>query len=306
MNIFIKFNHKSKGIDRFLQSFSIYEGCKLFYVNNIQEANRQETDIAIYGGFLPQELLYAHPQFKYYTFCSPFGQADLSGQNFLSPEIDILYYVVDLIKNGKITGTITSSKALAWSFDSFIYVPPVKVIDQDDIHFTLERQNYSMIGNNFRKHRNVVNQIAAVSRLTPKEKICVAGDTFYKPFESLFNCEFYSKDLPDKDYYKAISQHKMNFQCSWSESFSYITLEYALMGVPTIVSPCIDWVKSYILRVNNPDNPQEIYQAAQSLLNNKELYEDISEGLVSFAQDINKINQEQLYKVINENIVALL
>jgi hypothetical protein len=300
--VFIKSNHRQKGLGRFLESLQIDEKIEIVDIERLADISKHECDIAIFGGFLPQEIINFPFKKKYYTFCSPFGQADLSSADFYSTEISILHALQWYIQTKQITNGITQSKSLASRF-GYIYIPPVKIIKDSDVHYETSRKNYGLVGNNYRKHRNVVNQIAAISALEPREAIVVSDAINYKHFNNLFDCKFISPSMQtDEEYYKEIASHRLSFQCSWSEAFSYITLEYCMMGVPTICSPCIDWYPELACIVDNVDNWSNITAAANFLLKDKDKYWALSDYLSEWAKEFNRQNIDQLRETIYENL----
>lgn len=296
---FLKRNHAKTGIDRFVQTLTVHPDVTFHYLDSLEEISTHSCDIGIFGGFLPRELeSIQHIPIKYYVFCSPFGQADLSSQDFYSAETDLLLELSYFISQGIIKNALTASKSLAWRF-GFIHIPPYKLIDDNELVFNQHREYYGMLGNNFRKHRNVVNQIAAISWLDPIQSISIRHAKVYEYYGQLFNCTFIEQDLTtDEQYNEAISKHILSFQCSWSEAFSYLAFEYALMGVPTIVGPSIDWYPDKDCIVQNVDNPREIYEVAQNLLSDKMNYMAVSYNLRKWAIDFNKDNKEKLQEVI--------
>lgn len=311
MNIFIRANHKYKGIDRFLSSLSIHGQCKVRYINDINEASHHYDDIVVFGGFLPQEVAVfkqINKRFKniYTTFCSPFGQADLNSSDFYSPEIIQLMNVIKLREEGYVTNVFTQSKSLFWRF-GFAYIPPARIIPVSHKIFNKDRHNYGFLGNNLRKHKNVANQLAAISKLEPKEPIVVSDARLYEHYSKLFDCEFISKKPNDDGYFNEIASHRLNFECSHSEAFDYVVLEYALMGVPSIVAPCIDWYigvdedssEFYSPIVVNIDNPSEIYLRANSLLNDG-MYWEFSQDIQNWAWKFNESQGNLLYETIEK------
>lgn len=301
MNVYIKKNHEKTGLARFCESFSIVDA-SIEYIENLDNV---ECDIGIFGGFLPDDIEKAKARKKYYVFCSPFGQAELSSHDFYSSEITLLYYILTMRGQGAITDFLTPSISLASRFNG-IYIPPVKILDPSDIYYDNERAGYGFLGNNFRKHRNVVNQLAAIS-LLPKQNIVVRQPEVYKNYEMLFNCKFVDKIhveniKEDPGYYKEISKHILGFQCSWSEAFNYIALEYAYQGVPCIVSSCINWYPVPDCVVDNVDHWRNIYNAASRVLNNKNRYAEICADLKEWTNE-HKENSEIRFKEIAHTIV---
>lgn len=312
--VFVKDAFRKAGIGRFLESLELpflsqvseTSTIQFVYFNNIEETNEYKGDVAIYGGCLPEELEKSTSSTnKFYTFCSPFGQADLSSSEFYAPEIITLMNVMYFISTGTIKGCITSSKSLA-SRMGFIYIPMTRKVENKQIVFSFDRNGYSMLGNNFRKHRNVVNQIAAVSMLKPKMPIIVSNTEAYEHHARLFDCQFGAQDLKsDNDYWGSIAHHKLTFQCNFSESFSYLAYEYGIQGVPCICSHSIDWYPLKECIVDNPDNWEQIYTKAQLLLSDESLYRDCSYKIAEFTLAMARKNQEWLSEVVNENFIKL-
>ena len=312
IGVFVKEKYKKAGIGRFLESLGVpflsnrSDQIEFIYFADLSEHNDKEYDVAIYGGCIPEDLEKSTvSKNKFYTFCSPFGQADLSSQEFYSSETALLVDLLNRLKMGRIKGVLTQSKSLASRF-GFIYIPPVKKLDDKHVNFTFDRKYYSFIGNNFRKHRNVVNQLAAISMLYPKEPIIVSNADAYKYYAQIFNCQFAQQSIEDdNEYMLAISQHRLAFQCSFSEAFSYIAYEYAIQGVPCLCGPTIDWYPIKACKVYNPDSWSEIYSKAQFLLDDQSRYRDISYELAEFALSMAKKNVTWLAEVVNENFIKL-
>lgn len=303
MKIFLKANHKCTGIDRALSGFTIF-GAEIEYIDHILLANKFEGENAIFGGFIPAELGYVNSfRKKYYIFCSPFGQADLSGPNFYSPEIALFIELSRLYKTNILHGVLVTSRSIAGRFEWAKYCPTVfarkemPYVNQD------QRKNYGFLGNNTRKHKNVVNQIAAISMLEPKEPIVVRDKGMWTHFAELFNCEFKGTGpLTDDAYFEEIASHRLCFQCSWSESFDYQALEYMLCGVPVIGSPCLSWMntefaKTYLI-ADNIDSCYDIFYVAQHVLDYH--YDEASRAVEAIANEVNESNKEELERLYDE------
>lgn len=295
MVVFLRKNHLNTGTHRFLEALSIFDGCEIKLIDKIEESNI-DVPVGIFGGFLPQDIIKSTIKNKYYIFCSPFGQADLSDFQFYSLEIQILMQCFDLIKKGLIKNCITSSKSLEFRF-GFIYFPPVRFGIKEHVHINKDRKNYGFLGNNIRKHKNTANQLAAISLLNPKEPIVVRHGDAHAYWSYLFECDFIDKsNLTNEEYFKEIASHRLCFQCSFSESFDYQALEYCLMGVPVVHSSVVYWypIKDHL--VSNPDDTEEIYKVAQQIINNPVQYNQDSEYLSKWAIRYNEENKNKLYE----------
>lgn len=305
---FVKQNHYKTGAYRIAESYTV--NSQLILVENIKETNQYDAMVGIFVGFLPRELEQNKSvKHKYYLYCSPFGQMDLSSYGFYSDEFKILTELMYFIKGGIICNAVTPSESLAERM-GFIYTFPCMVnlelkIESNEQFFTLERKNYGFLGNNLRKHRNVVNQIAAISQLNPKEKIIVKDKDHYIHYAEVFNCEFEDRLLEsDISYFEEISTHRLGFLCSWSEAFSYQALEYAMVGVPVIHGPCIDWYPDFdgweSTKVENIDCVDEIVMVAQGWLNDENIYKDFSEDLKDWFYEFNEEQKKRLFNVLVE------
>ncbi len=298
MIIFLKNGYQHTGMHRFLESMTILDNCQLKFVDHIFDTNDYPDEIGIYGGFFPKEVAFdaQSTKKKYYVYCSPLGQADLSGQHQYSPEICILLDLLEGIKLGYITNAITPSKSLNSVFE-FIYISPFLLNPPKDI-FCKERHNIGFMGNNLRKHKNVSNQIVAASKILrdyPNEKL-IASDSFdYSHWARALGMQIERKQLKtDEEYFNEIASHRIGLQCSFSEAFNYIALEYAFVGVPVVVAPCIDWYPIKTI-VNNIDSVDSIYTCIKQYLDyNNDHKDDIKYFLIGFAYGFNEENRKKL------------
>lgn len=300
MTIFLKNGYQKTGMHRFLESMTILD-CKIQFVDNIQETNNYSDEIGIYGGFLPKEVAFdaESTKKKYYVYCSPLGQADLSGQQQYSPEILILLDLLQGIKLKKIENAITQSVSLHYSF-GFIYIPPFLLNPPKDI-FIENRKNIGFLGNNLRKHKNVPNQIVAAKYILSNykdEKLIVSDKYDYSYWAKIIDINIEKKELKtDEDYFKEIASHRLGLQCSFSEAFNYIALEYAFVGVPVIVGSCIDWYPIDRLKVSNVDRVDNILDAFRFFITFRP---EVYKKLVDYAFVFNKSNQESLVNIAKD------
>jgi len=306
VTIFLRKNMRNKGMHRFLEGLTIDSRYKIVFVGDIRETQKYELEFAIFAGFLPEEVVANYSvKNKYYVFCSPLGQADLSSgesqATMVSSEIAILYNLNYFIGKGEIKNCICSSEYLAEKY-GFIYLPPVKLGNEAYVSFNKDRSKYGFLGNNLRKHRNIANQLCAISMITPKEDIVVSHVKPYDLYSELFDFTFEVKsNLSNEDYYKEIGSHKLGFVCSFSESFSYQALEYAFMGVPCIVGANVSWYPIGQLIVPNVDSFIDIKDTAETCLR-PELYWNYSEELYTWAGKFNENQKEKLLKVIEDKL----
>jgi len=312
MLVFVKSNYSKTGLGRLAYSLKIHKNCEIIYIDKISDTNQHKGAIGLFCGFMPSELFQNYSvKNKYYLFCSPFGQAELSfpSKNYFPNEILLLRELYTLKKNNIVKNIITPSKSVANRM-GFIYLPPIRIIDHSQLKICKDRKNYGFLGDNIRRHKNVFNQIAAISMLLPKEPIIVDYDTFLyygETCKELFDCELQFKDglSDDNKFIQEIKTHRLGFQCSWSESFDYLALEYCLCGVPIICSYCIDWFppldKSFNMYVHNNDSYIDILNTSKLILSDESFYWELSEHIQEFCTKMNEDNKEKLMNILNNN-----
>ncbi len=294
-----------KGQGRFLRGLEATKLIKFFtyqLISSLPEIDK--ADSVIIAGCLPQEAANINHDKIYYCYNSPIGQADLSSMGIPSDEIKVLYDTIYLIKEKKLFGCVVSSDSIEFVYKdhNFVAVPHIVNIDYNRYKeefvskINKDRKNYGFLGNNLRKHRNTHAQLLAMSRLDPKEKIVVSKGFPVSLYETLENIQFKTIDiLNDEDFYKEIASHRLGFQASFSESFNYLALEYSLLGVPIICSPCIFWYPHKELVIQRPDDVKIMCETAQKVLNSKDFYENVSEKIHLWAY---YKNNEEICKAI--------
>lgn len=292
---------RSTGLDRALSGMSctgLTKHYRFADINNIPDLTK--CDIAIFGNLLPDQLAAIKHPYLCYMFCSPFGQADLSSHDFPSAEIAILYTALHMRENGDIQQIITTDFELA-IVHKCLYVPPtLDIKDYTKYHnlFKKTRHGYGFLGNNLRKHRNLHNQLVAMS-LLPKKPIIINNNhpTYYYA-KKIYDLKFKVVSLTDEQYWEEISSHELSFQATYSESFNYMALEYALVGVPTIT--CLDvgvWYPEVCCIVKNVDSPTDIANTARRLIQNG--YWNVSHKLHQQAVEINEQRKVTAYQALD-------
>lgn len=285
---------KTTGLARALSSYQS-SGLTKHYVfeefENIPDLDK--CDIAIFGNVLPVELDKVNHPYKCYLFCSPFSQADLSSHEFPSAEIKILYDLIYLKEQGRIQEVLSTDFNLS-IIHKFIYVPGFCNISNYQQYVDMHNENrfgYGFLGNNLRKHRNAHAQLVAMSLLKDKEPCIVNVDhDSYGLINQFYKLPIHVVQLDDEAYFEAISQHTFNFQVTYSESFNYMAMEYALVGVPTLCSPSINWYPFKELIINDVTNPYHIADIASKIKENG--YWNISKKLHAQAKKINEERKE--------------
>lgn len=291
--VFIKDSIKNTGLARYTLGITVAKDVQVIYTDDLRtQAGIDYSDgIGIFAGYIPEEINFFLSRFKktYYVYSSPLGQADMSSPHFYSVEIQLLVKLLHMREQKRLTNLIVTSQPLAERFN-FICFPPVYICNENSVIYTENRYGYSFVGNNLRKHKNVVNTIAAIS-LLPPETIYVSDAEMYGGYSKMFDCHFSTcREQDDNKFQIMLSTHKLAFQCSYSESFNYLALEYAFHGIPCIVSPCIDWYPIPDCIVQNIDNPSKIWSVANDLLMEEKKYWSISKELKTCAPLINQMN----------------
>lgn len=292
---------KSTGLDRVLNGYSASGLTKHYYFDHVKNVpDLDKCDIAIFGNILPQDLRQIIHDNKYYLYCSPFGQADLSNNSFPSSEITILYQLLFMRDKGMITNVITTDVEM-FKIHKFEYVPPVLNIDDYSKYADMyndNRNRHGFLGNNLRKHRNTQNQLVAMSMLEDKLPIVINTDhAMYHLAKDFYGLDFIYITLDDKEYFSEIARHKLNFQATYSESFNYMALEYGIVGVPTICCPDVGrWYPIQECVVKNVDSPVCISETAKKLMNNG--YWEVSRKLHEKTKAINEEKKEEAYKAL--------
>lgn len=294
IKIFIKKGWEKTGIGRYAFGMSVAENTQVYLFSNFDELHKIDISeaVGIFAGYTIEELKDVFKLFRrsYYVFCSPFGQAELSGPQFITPELALLYDLIYLRHNKEITNIICTSYDLAKAIGA--HCLPAIIIKPDKT-MTMERSGYSFVGNNFRKHKNVANTLAAI-RMMPHSTVYVSNPDLYSYYQSVFGLEFVQcKHSEDSEFHLAISKHKLLFQCSYSESFNYLALEYAFHGIPCICSPTIHWYPARFCMVKNVDSPLDIYKTANEVLQENN-YLELSNKLPEIVDKFNSTNIEYM------------
>ena len=89
--------------------------------------------------------------------------------------------------------------------------------------------------------------------------------------------------LPWQDFRRVIRRMHLLMQPSFTESFNGVTADGIAEGVPSVVSPAIDWVPANWMA--NPDNAMEIAQTGKALLKDRCAQSDGYRALVQHNAD---------------------
>lgn len=299
---------KSTGIARALSGYQSSGLTRHYYFDDFAYIpDLDKCDIAIFGNCLPQDLKRVKHPFKCYLFCSPFGQADLCDNHFPSSQIGILYTA---ISDPDIKCLVTTNK-IVQMIHGGIYAPDSVNVDEKYIPTVekAERHHIGFLGNNLRKHRNLHNQLVAISdfqkRINPYpcKAIINTDHPSYQFARRFYGFDYIVEDMDDQRYFESIQYQFISFQASYSETFNYMAMEYALRGVPTVGCPDIgEWYPDQSCIVRNVDNPYEISRIAQTVFNGNprysQAYWDRCQNIQSGAIEVNKKRKETMHNAL--------
>ncbi|MCK4359393.1 MAG: glycosyltransferase [Candidatus Cloacimonetes bacterium] len=282
-------------------AFTCYEGLSLIPEVELQMfENFQptlDTKLVIGFGLTP-------PKGNYWTafvFCSPILQCEFSDElNLLNGKIQevnkgILDYLFFLhVSSAEALKSIWGEK-IKWLLPLFNKkLPEPQFEDRKGI----------CCGGIKRGNKNNYNQALAMAISDYKEEPLITFGASTKTVllrlsKDLFKQNWKSYDWvqPNNKYYNILRKVKLGLQVSLSESFCYFTLELALLKIPSIVSKTVYWYanepKLKHCVVENPDDPLEIAEKINFVLNNESLYLELCE--ISY-----KVAQKTLAKNLNE------
>mgnify|MGYP001606128465 FL=1 len=268
MIVFLRKGYEETGSGRYAECLG-----DVTVIEKVVESNTQSGKSAIFVGFSPNDLwLNKTFENKYYVFASPLGQA------FSSPdfnEVRTLDQLIKAIDKGIITNAIVLSQALADAY-GFIFVQPYLNVEKMGRFDPAIKSGISLFGNKFRPHKNLLNEIRAAKEL---QKSINQPILFNVDHHSIVNfLEQLNEKVLQIEYkiisglydrqklYDQMASHSIHIECSFSESFSYMVLENALLGVPSIIGPNMYWFGDYVSRVSNIDDWREIHNAAACMM----------------------------------------
>lgn len=292
-------------------SFSVYEGLSLLPEISLQTfenfAPIQDTKLVIGFGYTPPRK----EGFNYKTsflFCSPILQCEFSNElNLLNGKIQevnkgILDYLFLLHKPDADALSSIWGEKIRW-------LPPLFNKKLPEPQF--ERKGICCAGMN-RGNKNYYNQALAIAISKYKDQgLYTFGDKpeVFRLSKSIFNQDWCISDwiLQNDKYYDILKKMKLGLQVSLSESFNYITLELALLKIPSIVSPSIYWyAQDSMLNeecvIKNSNDPIEIKTKIDCILTHSGLYSNLCERSYDVAQQVLKNNFDITKKVLEELI----
>jgi glycosyltransferase involved in cell wall biosynthesis len=292
-------------------AFSVYEGLSLLPEVELQTFETfnptPDTKLVIGFGYSPSRK----EGFNYKTsflFCSPILQCEFSNElNLLNGKIQevnkgILDYLFLLHKPD------ADALSSIWG-DKIKWLPPLFNKKLPEPQF--ENRRGICCGGINRGNKNFYNQALAVTTSKYKDEgLYTFGNKpeLFRLSKSLFKQDWNWVDWkPNEEYYNILRRMKLGLQVSLSESFCYFVLELALLKIPSIVSKTIGWYAddfdlndNYV--VENPNDPIEIRDKINNILDHPDTYSAICERSYFVAQKILKDNLENTKKILGDLI----
>lgn len=236
-----------------------------------------ESRIVIFGGAWNPKYAELNTECKKHNvstgilFCSPYGQATLSS------ELKYLIQSYELFKNRTIDYIFTGTQEMANIFkhERIIYLP--QTLDYNQFFKKIKaikeypiRENSIGLFCSKAPHKNITNQLMALKR--SKYHLFTNALNDENTTLALMNDIRYTNLnwMSDEEYYSMMKSIPIHLQCSFSEAFDYVVAETLLMERPIIVGPTIDWVTDPAIKVKNIDNPYEIRNAIDRIMNDWE------------------------------------
>ena len=135
--------------------------------------------------------------------------------------------------------------------------------------------------------KNLANQLAAVALV--QREMALTLHTNLGEYERVMRAlgvkYVLHPWLPRADYHRLLASARVNLAISWSETFNYQVAEAAFLGVPSAVSPAVEWMPEHC-KVLNPNSPEEIAKKALALVRGPT---DIREWVERVAQSQNAV-----------------
>lgn len=243
-------------------------------------------------------------------FCSPLAQAHVVPTSS-NGDLDSLLRYKNMLEDRNIDYIFLTSQKLADLFDNkkMIYLPPSLYWEDVPIVSKENRKGIGYFGT-MDRHKNLATMFGVVKHSKIEEPFILTGP------EKASMCSFFSylfdmknivlhQRLPRQALLDVMSKVKLGIQIGFSESFNYTTWELAMMEVPSIVGPSIDWyIKDNYLRkycmVENLDDPIEIGEMLRRIYFNLNLYLDLCKVSKEIAILTMEKNNQRIQDVLEK------
>lgn len=235
-----------------------------------EQLQNQEGDLIISCGIGEIDLLRLRKKGRKIgvLFCSPLAQAHVVPSS-LNGDLDALLRYKNMLKSGDIDYIFLLSERLTYLFknEKIIYLPPALEWENFPITKIEERKSIGYFGT-ADKHKNLATMFGAVKYSGVEDPFIITGQektqmrSFFSNLFDMNNIVLYSR-LQRLQLLDVMSKIKLGIQIGFSESFNYATWELAMLGIPSIVGPSINWyIEDSYLReycmVRTLDDPIEI------------------------------------------------
>lgn len=232
-------------------------------------------------------------------YCSPFAQAEISGE-----EIKNLTIYLELLDKSKIDYLFTGSEMISHVLNrkDVIWLPAPCISDLKNY----PKKNFPITNNvgilsDKAVHKNTINALAGISFASKVDKIIINGlSEEYSSLVDYFGLKSSLKNvgiLTKKELTKILLEIKLLIHVSFSEGFSYSAFEACCVGTPLLVTSAIPWIINKNLRVNDPQDIMEISKKIDYIMNlNKKSYLLLSQEVRRDAERIAVLNNSTCKK----------
>lgn len=282
-----------------------------------EQLQNQDGDLIISCGIGEIDLLRLRKKGRKIgvLFCSPLAQAHVVPSS-PNGDLDALLRYKNMLGSGDIDYIFLLSERLTYLFknEKIIYLPPA--LQWENFPISKERRGIGYFGT-ADKHKNLATMFGAIKYSGIGDPFIITGQektqmcSFFSNLFDMKNIVLYSR-LPRPQLLDVMSKVKLGIQIGFSESFNYTTWELAMLNVPSIVGPSINWyignnlyLKRYCM-VENLDDLIEIGDKIKTLYSNiyfefSNLYSDLCGESKEVAISTMERNNQRVQEVL-ENL----
>lgn len=269
----------------------------------IDYVKRRRPCVVLFGGwsqvyqYFLKGLKNKKIEFGIYWTSSP-------GQTDISEEIDSLG---DLINSSEIKYKLFANKDLASSFSgrlSNVNFLPDTVIFPEELKNKPRSGKKSAIAISLfcspfeYKRKNILNSLLAVSMLKDRYTLYLNGLSANKSYKSVLEkLNIRYRDfgwMSDEEYERVLWDVDLGLQVSFADTFNFVVAEHIARRIPVITSrmvPAMDGTPQSIKRrliVEDPDNPFEIRDRIEYLIQNPPMLPEIGKIMYQYLVKENK------------------
>ena len=276
-----------------------------------EQLQNQDGDLIISCGIGEVDLLRLRKEGRKIgvLFCSPLAQAHVVPTSS-NGDLDSLLRYKHMLESGTIDYIFLVSEQLAqlFNYEKFIYLPPP--LHWEGFPKTLEkdRKGIGFFGT-MDKHKNMATMFGAVKHSKIEEPLILTGPekgSMCSFFSNLFDMKniILHQRLPRQALLDVMSKVKLGIQIGFSEAFNYVVWELAMLEVPSIVGPSINWyysknayLKKYCM-AEYLDDPVEIGEMIRRIDFVPTLYSDLCIESKNVAVSIMEKNNQRVLEVL--------